>query len=125
MATDNPAWGHRRVPGEPAKPGHPIAASTVQQILHAAGIDPAPRRAAPARKQFLATQARGIPAAGFTHPGTVLPRRLHALIIIEQAPAACTDSPPATRSSRSPPRSCIRAPQAAAGHAYAGPTVAP
>jgi len=54
----------------------------VQQILHAAGIDPAPRRAGPAWKQFLATQARGIPAAGFAHPGTVLPRRLHGLLII-------------------------------------------
>ena len=83
MATDNPTWGHRRVPGEPAKPGHPIAASAVQQILRDAGIDPAPRRAAPARKQFLATQARGIPAAGFAHPGTVLLRRVYALIVIE------------------------------------------
>ena len=29
MATDNPAWGHRRVQGELIKLGHPIAASTV------------------------------------------------------------------------------------------------
>ncbi len=81
MATDNPTWGHRRVPGEPAKPGHPIAASAVQQILRDAGIDPAPRRAAPAWKHFLATQARGILAAGFAHVDTVLLRRLCALII--------------------------------------------
>src|ERR1022692_3291945 len=52
IATDNPAWGHRRVQGELVKLGHPIAASTVWQILHAAGIDPAPRRTGPTWKQF-------------------------------------------------------------------------
>jgi transposase len=40
--------------------GHPIAASTVWQILHDAGIDPAPRRNGPTWKQFLTAQARGI-----------------------------------------------------------------
>jgi putative transposase len=38
IATDNPTWGHRRVQGELVKLGHPIASSTVWQILHAAGI---------------------------------------------------------------------------------------
>ena len=42
MATDNPTWGHRRVQGELVKLGHPIAASTVWQLLHDAGIDPHP-----------------------------------------------------------------------------------
>jgi transposase len=59
VATDNPAWGHRRVQGELVKLGHPIAASAVWQILHAAGIDPAPRHTGPTWKQFLAAQARG------------------------------------------------------------------
>jgi transposase InsO family protein len=83
MATDNPTWGHRRVQGELAKLGHPIAASTVWQILHDAGIDPAPRRAGPTWKQFLTTQARGILAVDFVHVDTVLLRRLYALIILE------------------------------------------
>jgi putative transposase len=48
IATENPAWGHRRVQGKLVRPGHPIAASTVWQILNDAGTDPAPRRAGPA-----------------------------------------------------------------------------
>ena len=76
IATENPAWGHRRVQGELIKLGHQIAASTVWQILHDAGIDPAPRRAGPTWKQFLTAQARGIIAADFVHVDTVLLRRV-------------------------------------------------
>jgi transposase len=83
IATDNPAWGHRRVQGELVKLGHRIAASTVWQILHAAGIDPAPRRTGPTWKQFLTAQARGVLAADFVHVDTVLLRRIYALIVIE------------------------------------------
>jgi putative transposase len=61
----------------------PIAASTVWQILHDAGIGPAPRHVGPTRKQFLTAQARGIIAADFVHVDTVLVRRLYALIVIE------------------------------------------
>jgi transposase InsO family protein len=83
VATDNPTWGHRRVQGELVKLGHPIAAATVWQILHDAGIDPAPRRKGPTWKQFLTAQARGILAVDFVHVDTVLLRRIYALIIIE------------------------------------------
>jgi putative transposase len=83
IATGNPAWGHRRVQGELARPGHHVTASTVWQILHDAGIEPAPRRTGPTWKQFPTPQARGILAAGFVHADTVLLRRIYALIIIE------------------------------------------
>jgi transposase InsO family protein len=83
IAMDNPARGHRRVHGELVRLGHPIAASTVWQILHAARIDPAPRRTGPTWKQFLTAQAQGILAADFVHVDTVLLRRLYALIVIE------------------------------------------
>ena len=42
MATDNPAWGHRRVQGELIRLSHPIAASTVWQILATPGSIPHP-----------------------------------------------------------------------------------
>jgi hypothetical protein len=83
IATDNPTWGPRRVQGELLKLGHPIASSTVWQILHAAGIGPAPRPVGPTWKQFLTAQARGILAVDFVHVDTVLRRRIYALIIIE------------------------------------------
>jgi putative transposase len=83
IAIDNPSWGHRRVQGELVKVGHPIAASTVWQILQTAGIDPAPRRSGPTWKQFLTAQACGVLAADFVHVDTVLLRRLYALIVIE------------------------------------------
>src|SRR5947207_5385119 len=83
MATENPAWGHRRVQGELVKLGHPIAASTVWQILHSAGIDPAPRRMGATWKQFLKAQALGILAVDFVHVDTVFLRQIYALIVIE------------------------------------------
>ena len=83
IATENPTWGHRRVQGELVRLGHPIAASTVWQILHDAGIDPAPRRSGPTWKQFLTAQARGIIAIDFVHVDTVLLRRVYALVVIE------------------------------------------
>jgi putative transposase len=45
MARDNPGRGYRRIHGELTGLGYMIGASTVWQILHDAGIDPAPTRA--------------------------------------------------------------------------------
>ena len=83
MARENPAWGHRRIQGELARLGYAIAASTVWEILHAAGIDPAPRRAGPTWRQFLTSQAHAIIACDFLVVETVLLQRLYVLVFIE------------------------------------------
>src|SRR5690348_1609401 len=83
MARENPAWGHRRIQGELARLGHAIAASTVWEIPHAAGIDPAPRRAGPTWREFLAAQAHAIIACDFLVAETVLLQRLYVLVFIE------------------------------------------
>ncbi|MGP3918256.1 integrase core domain-containing protein [Nonomuraea sp. 10N515B] len=83
MARENPTWGHRRIEGELARLGYTIAASTVWEILHAAGIDPAPRRAGPSWRQFLTAQAHAIIACDFLMVETILLKRLYVLVFIE------------------------------------------
>ncbi len=83
LAKENPLWGHRRIHGELTKLGVTVAPSTVWEILHAAGIDPAPRRSGPTWRQFLAAQAAGIVAVDFLHADTVLLKRLYVLVFIE------------------------------------------
>jgi putative transposase len=83
LAKENPLWGHRRIHGELTKLGVTVAPSTLWEILHAAGIDPAPRRPGPTWRQFLHAQAAGILAADFPYVDTVLRKRLHVLVFIE------------------------------------------
>ena len=71
------------VHGELTKPGIAVAPSTVREILHAAGIDPAPRRAGPTWRQVLQAPAGGMLAAGFLPADTVLLKRLYVLVFIE------------------------------------------
>ncbi|MFF0525664.1 integrase core domain-containing protein [Actinomadura nitritigenes] len=66
-----------------ARLGYTIAASTVWEILHAAGIDPAPRRAGPTWRQFMTAQARAITACDFLVVETVLLKRLYVLVFFE------------------------------------------
>ncbi len=85
LAEDNPLWGYRRIHGELTKLGVTVAPSTIWEILHAAGLDPAPRRAGPTWRQFLAAQAAGILAVDFLHADTVLLKRLYVLVFIEHS----------------------------------------
>ena len=66
-----PAWGTGSVRGRPGR------------ILAAAGLRPAPRRASPAWRQFLAAPASGILACDFLHAGTVVLRRVHVLFAMQ------------------------------------------
>jgi len=83
LANENPLWGYRRIHGELTKLGLTIAASTVYEILRAAGIGPAPRRSGPTWRQFLHAQAAGVLAVDFLHVDTVLLKRLYVLVFIE------------------------------------------
>lgn len=83
LAKENPLWGHRRIHGELIKVGVKVAPSTVWEILHAAGIGPAPQRSGPTWRQFLAVQAAGILAVDFLHVDTVMLKRLCVLVFIE------------------------------------------
>src|SRR5881409_3658608 len=61
----------------------PLSASSVWNILHRHGIDPAPRRASVSWRQFLRQQAAGILECDFFTVDTLWLRRLHVLFFIE------------------------------------------
>jgi hypothetical protein len=83
MARENPRWGYRRIQGELVGLGHSVAAATVWKILKDVGLDPAPRRTGPPRRQVLSAQARAILALDFALVDTVFLRRLYVLVVVE------------------------------------------
>jgi putative transposase len=78
-----PGLGPPEDPGRTGAAGHAIAASTVWEILRAAGVGPAPRRSGPTWREFLAAQAHAIIACDFLVVETALLKRLHMLVFIE------------------------------------------
>ena len=85
LVRENPGWGYRRVHGELLVLGVKVAASTVWQILHDAGIDPAPERSSATWPVFLRSQAEGLLACDFFETVTLSGARLHVLAVIEHA----------------------------------------
>jgi putative transposase len=85
LARENPNWGYRRIHGELLVLGIKTAASTVWEILHDAGIDPAPERTATTWASFLRSQAGALLACDFFETVTVTGVHLYVLAVIEHA----------------------------------------
>ncbi|MEV6638220.1 integrase core domain-containing protein [Actinoplanes sp. NPDC051470] len=85
LVAENPSWGYRRVHGELLTLGVKVAASTVWEILRAAGIDPAPERTATTLAQFLRSQAEVLLAVDFLETITLTGTRMYVLAVIEHA----------------------------------------
>jgi hypothetical protein len=85
LAAENPSWGYKRINGELVGLGIPLAASSVWNLLHRHGIEPAPRREGVSWREFLRQQAAGILESDFFTVETLWSRRLYVLFFIELA----------------------------------------
>ena len=83
LARDNPTWGHRRIHGELLGLGYRVAPATVWNILHNAGLDPAPRRTGPSWREFCRAQAATMLACDLFTVDRVLLRRIYVFFVLE------------------------------------------
>ncbi len=81
LAKENPASGYRRVHGELATMGIPIAPSSVWAISKRHGIEPYRRRSGPSWAEFLAAQAKARSLATSSASNRAAPPALCALFI--------------------------------------------
>ncbi|WP_394378378.1 integrase core domain-containing protein [Saccharopolyspora spinosa] len=84
LAKDNPSWGYRRIHGELLILEVKVAASTVWEIVQAAGIDPAPDRNSSTWADFLRSQPDAL-AWDFFETVTLSGTRTYVLAVIEHA----------------------------------------
>jgi putative transposase len=83
LAAENPTWGYKRIQGELVATGMPLSASSVWNILHRHGIEPAPRRTSVSWREFLRQQAAAILECDFFTVETLWLRRFYVLFFIE------------------------------------------
>jgi putative transposase len=83
LAAENPGWGYKRIQGELVALGMPLSASSVWNVLHRHGIEPAPRRASVSWREFLRQQAAAILECDFFTVETLWLRRFYVLFFIE------------------------------------------
>jgi transposase len=81
LARENPRWGHRRICGELAKLGFDVSPTSIRRLLLRAGLEPAPRRSGPSRREFLHAQAAGVVARDFFTVETLFLRRYYVFFI--------------------------------------------
>jgi len=83
LAAENPSWGYKRIQGELVTLGMPLSASSVWNVLHRHGIEPAPRRASVSWREFLRQQAAAMVECDFFTVETLWLRRFYVLFFIE------------------------------------------
>ena len=82
IASENPSWGYLRIVGELRKLGVTVSATSVRNILAAAGLPPAPRRDQQSWRSFLRAHGELILACDFFTVDTVWLRRLYVLVFL-------------------------------------------
>jgi putative transposase len=98
LARENSHWGYVRIVGELRKLGITVSATLVRNVLHRAGVPPAPERAASSWRTFLRQHGNSILACDLFTVDTVWQRRLYVLFFVSigtrrVAYVACTSKP--------------------------------
>jgi putative transposase len=98
LARENPSWGYLRIVGELRKLGLAVSATSVRNILAAAGLPPAPRRDSQSWRSFLRAHGESILACDFFTVDTVWLQRLYVLVFLSIGSrrieyVACTSKP--------------------------------
>ncbi len=87
MASENAAWGYRRIQGELLKLGHHVSATTIRRVLKRLRIPPALNRNSDTSwRRFVRTQAATLLACDFFHVDcAVRLKRVYVFFVLEVA----------------------------------------